>query len=51
MEFQQDLNRRNIAVIIVRPKSNRLKELLPHLPACLAHLDSIQPGQIVRIGG
>jgi predicted nuclease of predicted toxin-antitoxin system len=50
MEFQQDLNRRNIAVIIFCTKSNRLKELLSHLPDCLLHLDSIQPGQIVRVG-
>ncbi len=51
MEYQQDLNRRNIAVIIFHTNSNRLKDLLPHTPACLVHLDSIRPGQIVRIGG
>jgi len=32
-------------------KSNRLKDLLPLAPACLARIESIQPGQIVRIEG
>jgi len=51
IEYQQNLADRNIAIIIFRTKSNRLKDLLPHVPACLAHIESIQPGQIVRIEG
>ena len=51
IEYQQNLAGRNIAIIIFRTKSNRLKDLLPHLPVCLAHIESIQPGQIVRIEG
>jgi hypothetical protein len=49
IEYQQDLYRRNIALIILQAKSNRLKDLLPHIPACLERLHSIRPGQIVRI--
>jgi len=49
IEYQQNLTGRNIAIIIFRTKSNRLRDLLPHVPACLAHIESIQPGQIVRI--
>jgi hypothetical protein len=45
----QNLTGRKIAIIVFRPKSNRLKDLLPLVPACLAHIESIQPGQIVRI--
>ena len=41
---------RNIAIIIIRAKSKRLKDLLPHVRACLACIESIQPCQIVRIG-
>jgi hypothetical protein len=26
-----------------------LEDLVPLMPACLAHLESIKPGQIVRI--
>jgi len=51
IEYQQNLADRNIAIIIFRTKSNRLKDLLPHVPACLVHIESIQPGQIVRIEG
>jgi hypothetical protein len=51
IEYQQDLTARKIAIIIFCTKSNRLKDLLPLVPACLAHIDSIQPGQIVRIEG
>jgi hypothetical protein len=50
-EYQQNLTARKIAIIISRTKSNRLKDLLPHVPACLARIESIQPGQIVRIEG
>jgi len=51
IEYQQNLTARKIAIIIFRTKSNRLKELLPLAPACLARIESIQPGQIVRIEG
>lgn len=48
-EYQQNLAGRNIAIIIFRTKSNRLRDVLPHVPAYLVHIQSIQPGQIVRI--
>jgi len=44
IEYQQNLTGRSIAIIILHTKSNRLKE-------CLAHIESIQPGQTVRIEG
>jgi hypothetical protein len=51
IEYQQNLTRRNIAIIILRSKSSRLKDLLSLLPACLAHIETIRPGQIVKIDG
>jgi hypothetical protein len=45
IEYQQNLAARTIAVIILRAKSNRLKDLLPLMPDCLRHIESIQPGQ------
>ena len=50
IEYQQNLTGRKIAIIVFRTKSNRVKDLLRHVPTCLAHMESIQPGQIVRIG-
>ena len=47
IEYQQNLAGRSIAISIFRTKSNRLKDLLPHVSVCLAHIESIQPGEIV----
>jgi predicted nuclease of predicted toxin-antitoxin system len=49
-EFEQNFSGMPIAVMIVRAKSNRTRDLLPHVPACLAALGSIKPGELVRIG-
>jgi hypothetical protein len=49
IEYQQNLAGRNIAIIIFHTKSNRLRDLLPHVPACLAQIEVVRPGQIVRI--
>ena len=51
IEYQQNLSARKIAIIIFRARSTRLKDLLSLAPACLARVESIQPGQIVRIEG
>jgi len=51
IEYQQNLTARKLAIIIFRAKSNRLKDLLPLVPTCLARIESIQRGQIVRIEG
>jgi predicted nuclease of predicted toxin-antitoxin system len=49
LEYEQNLTGRKIAVIIFHAKSIRLKDLLPHIPACVALLPSIKPGETVRI--
>ena len=51
IEYQQNLTGRKIAIIIFRTKSNRLYDLLQLVPACLARIESIRPGQIVNIEG
>jgi hypothetical protein len=51
VEYQQNLTARKIAIVIFCAKSNRLKDLLPLVPACLAGIESIQPGQVLRIEG
>jgi predicted nuclease of predicted toxin-antitoxin system len=50
MTYQQNLRGRRIAIVVFRAKSNRLKDLLPHITATLVHLESIKPGQIVNVG-
>lgn len=51
IEYQQNITGRKIAIVILRAKSSRLHDLLQLVPACLARLESIQPGQIASIGG
>jgi len=50
IQYEQNLSGRKIAVIVFCAKSIGLRDLLPHVPACLVHLESIQPGQVSRIG-
>lgn len=50
LEYEQNLHSRLLAIIIVRAKSNRLADLLPHIPAIQAVLTSVRPGQLVKVG-
>lgn len=47
--FQQDLDGRAIAVLILCAPTNRLEDLQKIVPEALTALDSIQPGDVVRI--
>lgn len=49
IEYQQNLHPRTIAVVIIRSKSNRLVELLPQVTDLLQLLQSIEPGQLVKV--
>lgn len=51
IECQQNLTHRKIAIILLRAKSNRLKELLVLVPATLARIETIHPGEIIIING
>ncbi len=50
LEYEQNLQGRNIAVILVRSKSSRLADLLPQSPEILRVLRSIRPGDLVKVG-
>ena len=50
LQYEQNLAGRRIAILIVRARSNRLKDLLPHMQACRVIMKSIKPGQLARIG-
>jgi uncharacterized protein DUF5615 len=49
IEYQQNLITRTLAIIILRPKSNRLKDLLPLASICLARIKSLKPGNVIRV--
>ena len=50
LPYQQNLDTRQIAVLIVRARSNRIQDLLPIVPDCLAALATIKPRQVVHVG-
>lgn len=50
LRYQQNLTGREIALLIVCALSNRLADLQPHFPACIAALRTIQPGTVVQVG-
>jgi predicted nuclease of predicted toxin-antitoxin system len=50
LPYQQNLMGRTITILLIRPRSNKLVDLLPHMAASCRALDSIKPGQLVRIG-
>jgi hypothetical protein len=50
LRYQQNLSGRRIAVPIVRAKSKRLVDLLPYVESCRIAMQSIEPGQVTRVG-
>jgi hypothetical protein len=50
IEYEQNLRELGIAVIVIRARSSRMADLLPHAPEILTGLRSIQRGQLVRVG-
>jgi len=50
IQYQQSMTGRNVSILILCAKSNRIKDLLPLMPACANALLSISPGRIVEVG-
>ena len=50
IKYQQNMTGRSTRIVILRAKSNRMKDLLPLMPACAHSLVTIQPGQVIDVG-
>lgn len=50
LEFQQNLRASGIRVVVVLARTNRVKELRPLAPQMLRALDSVMPGELIRVG-
>lgn len=50
LQYQQNLSGRRIAILIIRAKSNRLKDLLPHIDEGREVVRTIQSGEVIRVG-
>jgi hypothetical protein len=48
---QQRIDNRLLAVVVLRAKTNRLTDLLPHVPRLKAVLENARPGQVYEITG
>ena len=49
LEYQQNLARSGLGIVVVKAVRNRMEDLKPLIPSVLQALSSIQPGQVVRI--
>ena len=49
IEYEQNLKRHEIAVILLSAKSSRLADVLPQIPAVLLGLRSVRVGELVRV--
>lgn len=50
IEYQQDVTRTGLGLVVLLASSNRVEALLPLAPAVVEALATLRPGQIVRIG-
>ena len=50
LTFQQNLEKFRIAIVVLVAKGNRLTDLMPLVPALLIAVDTVEPGQVVRLG-
>jgi hypothetical protein len=50
LKYEQNLQRRTIAIILIRVRSSRLIDLLLHSAEVLRVLDSIKGGELVNVG-
>lgn len=49
LEYQQNLTKLSIAVVVLVAKNNRIETLRPLVPSLLAALAAISPGQLIRV--
>ncbi len=47
---QQNMAGRRLAILIIRPASNDIDDIRPHVPQALVALQSIKPGEVVQVG-
>jgi hypothetical protein len=49
IEFQQNIARAGIGLVVLRARSNRIEDLVPLAAQVAEALSAIRPGQIVRV--
>ena len=49
LQFQQNLAKRKLGVVVLCAVSNALEDLLPLVPLALVAIERVQPGQVIRV--
>lgn len=49
MEYQQDIPRSGLALVVLRAPSTRMRDLLPLVPALLAALPAVRAGEVTHV--
>ena len=49
LQFQQNLTKRRLGVVVLCAASNALEDLLPLVPAALQAIATVRPGQVIRV--
>jgi hypothetical protein len=49
MEYQQNIARSGLALLVLRVRSTRMADLLPLVPALLAALPSVRAGEVTHV--
>jgi hypothetical protein len=49
IQFQQRLENRPVALLVMRARSNRLPDLLPLVPKVLDALDRVKSGEVIEV--
>lgn len=49
IEFQQNIAKRRLGVVVLCAVSNALEDLLPLVPGALTAIETVEPGQVVRV--
>ena len=49
LEFQQNISKRRLGVVVLCAASNALEDLLPLVPDGLTAIASVRPGQLIRV--
>ncbi len=50
LEFQQNIKVLSFGVVVVRSRSNRIKDLSPHISDILHAAIEVRPGQVMTVG-
>lgn len=51
LQYQQNIPRAGVAVVVLRAPSNRMEDLLPLIPKLLPLLAEVKEGTVYQLGG